>query len=226
MNGAVVTPAPRLNTERGKPAERRAGSIAAAAAAATAAGGGQAYVRPQVKLAGGWGGRIGWGGGCRMGVGRVGVRRGQGLTSKPSISLSSSLQIEKKSAAAAAATWQTTINFSAPHDARLWHTHTIATIFQNLLPSIIPSFLLPRFPIFPFVFILPSRHMANSWALHKRDKARKWPPESCRPHSMLPASVDVSTKASVMWPRRSLPRRAAPVSKVDTQLATGLMGVW
>lgn len=55
MNGAVVTTAPRLNTERGKPAERRAGGEAAAAAAAHA-GGGRACVRPLVKLAGGWAG--------------------------------------------------------------------------------------------------------------------------------------------------------------------------
>lgn len=40
-----------------------------------------------------------------------------------------------------------------------------------------------------------------------------------------PASVQVSTKASVMQPRRGLPRHDAPVSKVDTQLATGLMAV-
>lgn len=56
MNGAVVTTAPRLNTERGKPAERRAGGGAAAAAAT---GGGQACVRPLVKLAGGGEGRTG-----------------------------------------------------------------------------------------------------------------------------------------------------------------------
>lgn len=95
MNGAVVAPAPRLNTEQGKPAERRAGSGAATAAAATT-GGGQACVRPQVKLAGGRGVGMAKGGGCRMGVGRVRVRRDQGLTSKPSMSLAPSSQIEAK----------------------------------------------------------------------------------------------------------------------------------